>query len=59
MDDNASLEAYLYYRHDRRAEATPRVKRRVLHTRPAMMLRRLRKIACRAIAQVHAPTKRS
>ena len=56
MDENASLEAYLYYRHDRQPEAAPRVRRRVLQARPAMMLRQLRKIACRALGH-RRPTR--
>ena len=53
MEDSASLEAFLYYRHDRQPEAAPRPRRRhIARTRPAVMLRHLRKIARRAVAQV-------
>ena len=49
MDETTSLEAYLYYRHDRQPEAAPRPRRRIARTSPAVMLRHLRKLARRAV----------
>lgn len=50
MEGSASLEAFLYYRHDRQPEAAPRPRRHIARTRPTAVLRHLRKIARCAVA---------
>ena len=52
--DDSKLEAYLYYPYERHAEPAPQLRRRGTRSRPTVLFRALRKMACRALTHVRA-----